>query len=63
MTGSLVNSNGLPSEDQAMWSVLFPGFVLVLATITCLSIWLIDGLSKSEPASNDDRNGPHDPFF
>ena len=46
-----------------MWSVLFPGFVLVLATITCLSIWLIDGLSKSEPASNDDRNGPHDPFF
>ena len=46
-----------------MWSVFFPGFVLLLAAITCLSIWLIDGLSANEPASNDDTNGPHEPFF
>lgn len=48
-----------------MWSVFFPGFVLLLATITCASIWLIDGLSDRVPPQsfNDEHNGPHDPFF
>lgn len=48
-----------------MWSVFFPGFVLLLATITCAAIWLIDGLSDRVPPqnSNDEHNGPHDPFF
>ncbi|WP_165496915.1 hypothetical protein [Phytopseudomonas dryadis] len=49
-----------------MWSVFFPGFVLLLATITCIAIWLIDGLSDATPSSSqadDERNGPYDPFF
>ncbi|SFI30056.1 hypothetical protein SAMN05216602_0570 [Pseudomonas argentinensis] len=49
-----------------MWSIFFPGFVLLLTTITCTAIWLIDGLCDGTPpnsANSDEHNGPHDPFF
>lgn len=48
-----------------MWSVFFPGFVLLLATVTCAAIWLIDGLSDRAPSqgSNDEQNGPQNPFL
>lgn len=48
-----------------MWSVFFPGFVLLLATIACVAIWLIDGLSDRVPPQifREDQDGPHDPFF
>lgn len=48
-----------------MWSVFFPGFVLLLATITCVAIWLIDGLSEQAPPETFkyEQNGPNEPFF